>query len=83
MVLKSSPRVPSNDLCVSSDMDQEQKQQLKDLLLNNWWYPGGRKSLKKLRARRFVKTGKEFYLPVFLMVQDAGIDLGKYGIDKP
>ena len=83
MVLANSPSVPSNGFCVSKDLSQEQKQELKDLLLNMRGYPDGRKSLEKLGAKRFVETGTELYQPVFIMAKDAGLDLEKYGVEKP
>lgn len=82
-VLANSAAVPSNSLCVSKNVPPEQKQQLKDLLLNMRGYPAGRKALEQLGARRFVETGREQYEPIFLLAKDAGLDLKNYSTETP
>jgi len=83
MVLASSDAVPSNGLCVNKDLAPEQKQQLKDLLLNLRGYPAGRKALEQMGARRFVETSRDQYEPVFILAKNAGLDLEKYNTEHP
>ena len=83
MVLVNSPTVPSNGLCVSKDLDPELKQRLKDLLLNLRGYPEGRKALEQMGARMFVETDRAQYQPVFVLAEEAGLDMRTYGIGSP
>ena len=83
VVLATSPRVPSNSLCVRDTLDEKQKEQLKTLLLNLHLDPEGLEVLKQLGARRFVETNKEDYQPVIDMTLEAGIDLHKYDYHNP
>ena len=78
VVLAQSSTVPSNTLCVSPKLDQQYKDQLKELLLNMCGYPDGRAALKQLGAKRFIETYREQYQPVFKLAKEAGIDLGEY-----
>jgi phosphonate transport system substrate-binding protein len=82
-ILASSPRVPSNGLCVRPDVDEKYKTQLKDLLLNLHHNPQGLRVLEKLGAKRFVKTGKEDYQPVLDLAAEAGIDMKNYNYYNP
>jgi len=83
VILTNSPKVPSNTFCVSKKLDQQYREQLKDLLLNLRGDSGGREVLKKLGAKRFVETGRDQYQPVFDLAKEAGIDLGKYDFQSP
>ncbi len=78
VVLASSPRVPSNSLCLRANLAPQYTEQLKALLLNLHNDQKGVEVLKKLGAKRFVETGLEDYRPVFDMAKEAGIDLQKY-----
>ena len=83
VILANSPRVPSNGLCVSKNLDQKYRAQLTDLLLNLHQDSQGIGVLKKLGAKRFVETSREDYKPVLDLATDAGIDLGKYEYYNP
>ncbi len=78
LILATSPKVPSNGLCVRHDMDQELKDNLRELLLNLDKDPGGSAVLEKLRAKRFVATHRDDYKPVMDLAAEAGIDLQSY-----
>lgn len=78
LILAESPKVPSNGLCVRHDMDQELKDNLKELLLNLDKDPAGSAVLEKLRAKRFVATHRDDYKPVMDLAAEAGIDLQSY-----
>ena len=82
-ILASSPRVPSNGLCVKPEMKESLKQGLKEELLGLHSHQKGLKILKKLGALRFVETRKEDYQPVMDVANEAGIKLeGYYYINK-
>jgi len=83
VILASSPRVPSNGLCVRKNLAAQDKEKLKDLLLNLHQTPEGLEVLRKLGAKRFVETAREDYLPVFDLAAEAGIDLEKYDYYNP
>jgi phosphonate transport system substrate-binding protein len=83
VILTSSPRVPSNGLCVRANLDQQYKEQLKDLLLDLHQDPKGIEVLKKLGAKRFVETSREDYRPVLDLAAEAGIDLKNYDYYNP
>jgi phosphonate transport system substrate-binding protein len=82
-ILVSSPRVPSNGLCVRPGIDEQYKTKLKDLLLNLHHNPQGLEVLKKLGAKRFVETSREDYQPVLDLAVEAGIDLKNYKYYNP
>ena len=83
VILASSPRVPSNGLCVRKGLPEKFKKQFKNLLLNLHQDKKGIEVLKKLGATRFVATSKEDYQPVLDLAAEAGIDLKKYGYYNP
>lgn len=83
VILASSPRVPSNGLCVRKNIPETYKEQLKNLLLDLHQNPEGLKVLKRLGAKRFVETGREDYQPVFDLAAEAGIDLNNYDYYNP
>jgi phosphonate transport system substrate-binding protein len=83
VILASSPRVPSNSLCVRPDIDDKYKKKLKDLLLNLHHDPKGLKILEILGAKRFVETDKEDYQPVLDLAVEAGIDMQNYKYFNP
>ena len=78
VILASSPRVPSNGLCVSKKLPEKHKEQLKNLLLNLHLDEKGVNVLQKFGAKRFVTTGRKDYQPVLNLAAEAGIDLKKY-----
>ena len=82
-ILVSSPRVPSNGLCVRPGIDEQYKTKLKDLLLNLHHNPQGLRVLEKLGAKRFVDTSREDYQPVLDMAAEASIDMKNYKYYNP
>lgn len=83
VILASSPRVPSNSLCVREGLPEQYKVQLKNLLLGLHQDEKGISVLKKLGAEHFVATSKEDYQPVLDLAAEAGIDLKKYDYYNP
>jgi phosphonate transport system substrate-binding protein len=83
VILASSPRVPSNGLCVRNNLPEKHKEQLKNLLLNLHQDEKGVNVLLKFGAKYFVATSKEDYQPVINLAAEAGIDLKKYGYYNP
>ena len=83
VILKSSPRVPSNGLCVRAGLPEKHKKQFKTLLLNLHQDKKGIDVLDKLGAQRFVATSKEDYQPVLDLAAEAGINLKKYDYYNP
>ena len=83
VILASSPRVPSNGLCVRNNLPEKHKEQLKNLLLNLHQDEKGVNVLVKFGAKYFVATSKEDYQPVINLAAEAGIDLKKYGYYNP
>jgi phosphonate transport system substrate-binding protein len=83
VILASSPRVPSNGLCVRSDMNPVYKTKFKTALLNLHSDPAGAAVLNKLGALRFVETSKKDYQPVIDLAKEAGIDLAQYQYYNP
>lgn len=83
VILATSPRVPSNGLCVRPEMDETLKARLKKTLLVLHEDDAGRKVLEKFGAMRFVETRKEDYQPVFDMAAAAGIRVEDYQYYNP
>lgn len=83
IILASSPRVPSNGLCVRADLSDEYKKQLKNLLLNLHKEAKGLNVLQQLGAKGFVETSTADYQPVLDLAAEAGIDLKKYDYYNP
>ncbi len=78
VILADSPRVPSNGLCVRSDMEEGLKAALKRALLDLSGDPDGSAVLAQFGALRFIETTAEDYRPVLEMARKAGIDLRNY-----
>ncbi len=78
VILESSPRVPSNGLCVISSMNSDLKSKLKEALLTIHNDPKGKNVLQKFGAHRFVETAVKDYQPVIDMADEAGISLDEY-----
>ena len=83
VILAQSPRVPSNGLCVRKELAPELKEKLQTLLLNLHNSALGVAVLEKLGAKRFVRTSREDYRPVFQLAAAAGIDLQRYNYYNP
>jgi phosphonate transport system substrate-binding protein len=78
VVLAESPKVPSNGLAVSKNLNPAIKLRLKTLLLGLHETPEGLKVLKNFGALRFVETTDSDYSVLYQMVEQLGIDLGDY-----
>lgn len=78
LILANSPPVPSNGLCVRSDLDPELQRRLRELLLGLHQDPEGGKVLQQVGALRYIETSAEDYGPVLDMAREAGIDLKSY-----
>ena len=83
VILASSPRVPSNSLCVRNNLPEKHKEELKNLLLNLHQDEKGVNVLLKFGAKYFVATSKEDYQPVINLAAEADIDLKKYSYHNP
>lgn len=77
-VLALSETVPSDSLCVRSDLDDDIKIRLKQALLTLHETAEGRRVLEQFHAMRFVETQVADYQPVLGFVERAGIDLKRY-----
>lgn len=77
-ILGTSDKVPSNGLLVSPSIDSETRQRIRDILLELASDPAAGTILTRLRAKGFVPTDRESYLPVFECARKAGIDLSSY-----
>jgi phosphonate transport system substrate-binding protein len=78
MVLASSPRVPSNGLCVSKELEQDLREALRRALLDLKDDPEGASVLQQFGAIKFIQTTASDYAPVFELSRKAGLDLRKY-----
>jgi len=77
-VLETSPDVPSNGLCVKSDLDADVKARVTAVLLKMDQEPEGIEVLRTFEALRFVPTSKDDYTVVFEIAKRAGIDIDTY-----
>lgn len=77
-ILATSPKVPSNGLCVKPDMAPAKKARLRQELLDLHQTSQGVEVLKSLGFQRFVETSKDDYKPVFVLADEAGINLKEY-----
>ncbi|PLX42657.1 MAG: hypothetical protein C0608_02130 [Deltaproteobacteria bacterium] len=71
-------RVPSNALGVSSDFPKAEARRLKEILIGMNDSPEGLKVLESFKAKKFIETTKDDYVPVFEMADKAGIELSTY-----
>lgn len=78
VILAESFDVPSNGLCVRSDLDPLIQKKLKDALLALDKNPVGQPVLEKFMARKFIETTVADYQPVIEMATQAGIELKNY-----
>ncbi len=77
-ILATSPRVPSNGLCVRPDMAPATKERLRQELFNLHQTSQGEEMLKAMGYLRFVETTKDDYKPVFDLAEEAGISIKGY-----
>jgi len=77
-ILATSPKVPSNGLFISPEVDPAIRATIQSTLLTLHQQPAGAEVLEKLRARGFVPTDIESYQQVFDLARAAGIDLNSY-----
>ncbi|HIJ81733.1 MAG TPA: phosphate/phosphite/phosphonate ABC transporter substrate-binding protein [Desulfuromonadales bacterium] len=77
-VLAESPHVPSNGLCVRSNLNEALKKKLKDALLNLHNDADGKTVLQQFGAQKFIETAATDYQPVVDMARKSGIDIMTY-----
>lgn len=77
-IIATSPRVPSNGLCVRPDMAPATKERLRQELLDLHHSSQGQEILKAMGYLSFTETSKEDYQPVFDLAEEAGITLKGY-----
>ncbi len=77
-IIATSPRVPSNGLCVRPDMAPATKARLRQELLDLHHSSRGKEILQAMSYKGFIKTAKEDYQPVFDLAAEAGISLTGY-----
>ena len=77
-ILATSPKVPSNGLFLSREVDPGLRASLRSTLLGLQDRPEGAEVLRKLRALGFVVTDLQSYEPVFELAREAGIELRTY-----
>ncbi len=81
-ILASSPKVPSNGLFLSPDVDPAIADLVRSTLLTLDEDPAGAEVLERLRALGFVPTDLASYEPVFELARAAGIDIGSYSYNN-
>jgi len=77
-ILATSPKVPSNGLCVKPEMASATKERLRQELLALHQSQEGLAVLKSLGFQRFGEASKADYAPVFALSEEAGINLEEY-----
>lgn len=77
-ILAKSSIVPSNGLCVRSDLPEPLKNKLKSILLGLHGDPAGKAVLQQFGALKFIETTAGDYQPVFEMAQKIGINIATY-----
>lgn len=78
VVLAESSKVPSNGLCVSSELSVDTREKLKTALLELNLSPEGRAVLLNFKALKFIETNTDDYKPVIEMAEKVGIDMKTY-----
>jgi phosphonate transport system substrate-binding protein len=78
LILATSPKVPSNGLFLSPEVDPTTRDKIRSTLLNLHDDSAANQILPRLRAKGFVPTDTESYRPVFTLASEAGIDLASY-----
>lgn len=77
-ILAVSPKVPSNGLLISSEVDTKLREKIKETLLGSGEDPAAKTVLEQLRFEGFVPTDTKSYNAVFELATEAGIDLTSY-----
>lgn len=75
LVIARSQPVPSNGLCVTTNVDKETIAKLQTALISLNKTVPGKEVLQKLRAIKFIETRADDYAPVFELLAEAGITL--------
>ncbi len=78
VVLKNSPPVPSNGLCLRPELAPRFGERLKNLLLGMHTERAAAPVLEHLGAVRFIPTTRKDYQVVIDIAEQAGIDLRSY-----
>lgn len=78
VIIATSSRVPSNGLCVRSNLDDALKTRLKSVLLGLHRDPDGKAVLQQFGALQFIETTSGDYQPVFDMAKRSGINIMTY-----
>jgi phosphonate transport system substrate-binding protein len=68
-IVAHSPKVPDVTLCIKSEIDQDLRENLGNVLLHMDKTPDGIKVLQKFKAIRFVKSRKEDFVIIEKMAQ--------------
>lgn len=82
IILARSSSVPSNGLCVRSDLNETLKNKLKSVLMGLHNDPDGKVVLQQFGALKFIETTANDYQPVFDMVKKSGINLMTYNYNN-
>ena len=82
LILATSPKVPSNGLLVSPEVESQTRIQLREILLGLGGDPTSDEVLGRLGVKGFVPTDKGSYQAVFELSEEAGIDLNSYSYDN-
>ncbi len=77
-ILKKSPEVPANALCVRDGLDGDLERKIAETLLGMDRDAEGREILKDFGATRFIETREEDYAVVFEFAAEIGLDLETY-----
>jgi len=77
-ILETSPKVPSNGLFLSRQVDPSIREAIRSTLLSLHKDPAATEVLKRLRVKGFVPTDLASYEPVFDLARAAGIDMASY-----
>jgi len=78
MVLKRSPNVPENGLCVRKNLDFATKHKFRKALLDMHTTDEGKRILQQFGANRFIVTKNDDYINVYRFAKAIGLDLASY-----
>lgn len=70
-IIAESLKVPEFTLCIRSEIDQDLRDRISDLLLHMNETPEGQKVLKQFQAQRFNKSNKDDFTIIERMAQEA------------
>ncbi len=74
-IIKESPNVPEEILCLRNNLPEEIKEKIQTVLLSMETTSRGRNILRQFRALRFIKASKTDLDPVLEIAHEAGISL--------